>query len=70
MTFSYSQQFSIEIFYKKAYVIQEVAQLLGHNIAESFLPKNFGDIGKFGNIGTFGDMGIEIKFYVQKIKNV
>ena len=28
----------------------------GANIAESFLPKNFGDIG------TFGDMGTEITF--------
>jgi hypothetical protein len=35
----------------------------GPNIAESFLPKNFGDIGEFGNIGTFGDMGTEIKDY-------
>ena len=32
------------------------------NIAESFPPKNFGDIG------TFGDMETEIKFYVQKTK--
>ena len=39
----------------------------GGNIAESFLPKNFGDIGKFGDIGTFGDMGTEIKF--EKMKN-
>jgi hypothetical protein len=36
------------------------------NIIESFLLKNFGDIGKYGDIGTFGDMGTEIEFFVQK----
>ena len=36
------------------------------NIAESFLAKNFGDIGKFGNIGTFGDMGTEINILFKK----
>jgi hypothetical protein len=32
----------------------------GPNIAESFLPIIFGDIGTFSNIGTFGDIGTEI----------
>jgi hypothetical protein len=39
------------------------------NIAESFLPKNFGDIGKFGDIGTFGGMETKVKFSVKKMKN-
>jgi hypothetical protein len=30
------------------------------NIAESFLPKNFGDLGKFGDIGTFGDIPLSL----------
>jgi hypothetical protein len=33
------------------------------HIAESFLAKNFGDIG------TFGDMGKKVTFFVQKMKN-
>jgi hypothetical protein len=44
-------------------------QYRGPNIAESFLPENFGDIGKFGDIRTFGDMRTEMKIFVQKMKN-
>jgi hypothetical protein len=29
-------------------------------MAESFMPKNFGDIETFDDIGTFGDIGTEI----------
>ena len=33
----------------------------GTNIAESFLPKKIGDIGRFGDICTFCDMETEKK---------
>jgi hypothetical protein len=41
----------------------------GPNIAKSFLPKNFGDIGKFGDNGTFGDIETEITILFKNKKN-
>ena len=37
---------------------------MGLNIAERFLPKNFGDLGKFGDKETI------IKFMFKKLKGV
>ena len=40
----------------------------GRYIPESFLAKNFGDIGKFGDIAKYRDMGTKINCFVQKLK--
>ena len=47
----------------KKLTLLKVTLLKGRGIAESFLLKNFGDIG------TFGDMGTVINFFGPKMKN-